>query len=347
MIRPWPPTFEPLKQLSRGHQQTLAAYCAWSRRRADQTRQHRVMLADGDRIVLHDDCPSGWQPGNRVALLVPGLGGCHKTPYLVRSAAKLNRRGTRTFRMDQRGFGSAAKLALWPYHPGRSEDVAAALRAIDQLTDGSSTSLVGFSLGGNIVLKLAGESPDLLPPNVTSVMAINPPIDLAALVAALEQPSNRFYNYYFTRTVLRGIARRHRHVWPADVAFPRFQSAHEFNERFLAPVCGFGTAQRYYTLCSSAQFLPAIRLPTLVLTSRDDPLIPAHSFEQAVLSPSTRLVMTDRGGHLGYLGTADPPDPDYRWLDWRVVDWVTGLESVLARLSSRHRSGSPLSAVAC
>ena len=128
MISPWPPTFEPLKRLSRGHQQTLAGYCAWAWQRADQTRQHRVTLADGDRIVLHDDCPSGWRPGHRVALLVPGLGGSHATPYLVRSAAKLNRRGTRTFRMDQRGFGSAANLARWPHHAGRSGDVAAALR---------------------------------------------------------------------------------------------------------------------------------------------------------------------------------------------------------------------------
>jgi predicted alpha/beta-fold hydrolase len=115
------------------------------------------------------------------------------------------------------------------------------------------------------------------------------------------------------------------------VELPRFRSAHEFNERFLAPVCGFGTARRYYALCSSARFLPAIRLPTLVLTSRDDPLIPARSFEQAALSRSTRLVMMDRGGHLGYLGTADPPDPDSRWMDWRVVDWVTGPQDVLTR----------------
>ena len=92
--------------------------------------------------------PIGWQPGHRIALLVPGLGGSHKTPYLVRSAAKLNRRGTHTFRIDQQGFGSAAKLARLPYHAGRSEDVAAALRVIDQLTGGSSTSLVGSANQG-------------------------------------------------------------------------------------------------------------------------------------------------------------------------------------------------------
>jgi predicted alpha/beta-fold hydrolase len=176
-------------------------------------------------------------------------------------------------------------------------------------------------------------------------MAINPPIDLAALIARLEHPSNKFYHHYFTRTVLRAVARRHQSVWPADVEFPRIKSPQEFNERFLAPVCGFGTAERYYALCSSARFLPAIRLPTLLLTSRDDPLIPARSFEQVLLSPSTRLVMTDRGGHLGYLGSANPRDPDSRWMDWRVVDWVTRQESVLARFSVGDRRGSPASAV--
>jgi predicted alpha/beta-fold hydrolase len=332
-VRPWPPAFEPLRRLSRGHQQTVAAYCAWTGPRAGWTRQHAVMLPDSDQVVLHDDSPAGWRPGHRVALLVPGLGGSQKTPYLVRTAAKLNRRGTRTFRMDQRGFGSAAKLSHWPHHAGRSEDVAAALRSIAEITDGSSASLVGFSLGGNIALKLAGLAPDLVPSNLTSVMAVNPPIDLAALIARLEHPSNRFYHQYFIRSVLRPLVRRHKRAWPAGARPPRFRTSHEFNERFLAPVCGFGTAQRYYELCSSAPVLSAIRLPTLVLTSRDDPLVPADSFERARLSRSTRLVMIDHGGHLGYLGTADPPDPDSRWMDWRVVDWVTAPEQILARAS--------------
>jgi predicted alpha/beta-fold hydrolase len=307
-----------------------------------------VALADGDRVVLHDDCPGGWRSAHRAALLVPGLGGSHATPYLVRTAAKLNRRGIRTFRMDQRGFGAAAGLARWPHHAGRSEDVAAALWAVDRITGGSQTSLVGFSLGGNIALKLAGESPDLVPPSVTGVMAVNPPIDLAALIARLEHRSNRFYHGYFMRAVLRLVARRHRDAWPSDAEFPRFRSSHEFNERFLAPLCGFGTAGRYYEVCSGARYLPAVRLPALVLASRDDPLVPAHSFERARLSPSTRLVMTEHGGHLGFLGTSAPPDPDLRWMDWRVVDWVTGTHSELARTSAgrdpgpRHVPGPPL-----
>jgi predicted alpha/beta-fold hydrolase len=346
MNTPWPPAFEPLERLGSGHLQTLAGYCAVARPRPGPARQHPVTLADGDRVVLHENCPGGWRPAHRAALLVPGLGGSHETPYLVRTAAKLCRRGVRTFRMDQRGFGAAAGLARWPHHAGRSEDVAAALRAVDRLTGGAPTSLVGFSLGGNIALKLAGESPDLVPPNVTGVMAVNPPIDLAALIARLEHRSNRLYHGYFMRAVLRVVARRHRDAWPADAGFPCFRSSHEFNERFLAPVCGFGTARRYYELCSAAPYLPAVRLPALVLASRDDPLVPAHSFERARLSPSTRLAMTDRGGHLGYLGRAAPPDPDLRWMDWRVVDWATGPQAALARPPACGRGGPPDSAVA-
>jgi hypothetical protein len=141
MISPWPPTFEPLAPFRHGPQQTLAAYCPWTRQRAGRARRHRVPLADEDQVVLHDDCPGGWRPGHGVALLVPGLGGCHMTPYLVRSAANLNRRGTRTSRMDQRTFGSAAKLARWPHHAGRSGDVETSVATGESKHSGRQTAV--------------------------------------------------------------------------------------------------------------------------------------------------------------------------------------------------------------
>src|SRR5262249_2807998 len=101
-----------------------------------------------------------------------------------------------------------------------------------------------------------------------------------------------------------------------------FQKLHEFNEAVIARVWEFGSAARFYALCSAAQFLPYIRVPALVIAARDDPIVPFQNFEQARFSPTTRLVVTDHGGHLGYLGPADAVDPDRFWIDWRVVDWV-------------------------
>jgi predicted alpha/beta-fold hydrolase len=98
----------------------------------------------------------------------------------------------------------------------------------------------------------------------------------------------------------------------------------EFNETFLSQVWGFGSAARYYEVCSAAQFLAGIRLPALAITARDDPIVPVASFERARFSPSTQRVITDHGGHLGFVGRPGPADPDSRWMDWRVVDWVTG-----------------------
>ena len=104
--------------------------------------------------------------------------------------------------------------------------------------------------------------------------------------------------------------------------FPRApKRLREIDDWFTAPICGFGTAENYYRVCSAAPLLPEIRLPTLIIAAADDPLVPVRTFEQLRLSPSTTLQITGHGGHLGYIG-ASGADPDRRWIDWRVVDWV-------------------------
>ncbi len=119
--------------MASGHAQTLAGVYLPAGRYPYRARQHRVALADGDQLVLHDDRPDAWQAGDRAALLIHGLAGCHTSGYMQRIAHKLSARGVRVFRMDLRGCGAGQGLARWPYHSGRTEDAVAALEAIARL----------------------------------------------------------------------------------------------------------------------------------------------------------------------------------------------------------------------
>lgn len=349
------PHFHPHPLLRNGHSQTLAGFLLFRTSIDEAASHHLVSLPDGDQIVLHDDCPPAWQPGDRTALLMHGLAGCHRSPYMQRIARKLNQRGVRTFRMDLRGCGAGELFARLPYHSGRSEDALAGLHKIVELCPGSPVSLVGFSLSGNIVLKLLGESPPDLPAHLDRAAAVSPPIDLAGCVEQLRTGTSRFYDRYFVRLLLQQIAARRRagadlHLpegWPgtnpaeATGASPPAAAAvgpagpappggralqvprgiYEFDAAFTAPLCGFGTAENYYRLCSSAQFIRQIRVPTLILTAADDPLVPATPFWQLALPSAVTLQVTEHGGHLGFIGRSTHV-PDRRWMDWRIVDWL-------------------------
>ena len=315
------PPFSPHPLLRNGHLQTVLSGYFGGRSPPYQARQQLVELKDGDRIVLHDDCPQHWIPGHRVALLIHGVAGSHLSPYQVRIAGKLNAAGIRTFRMDLRGCGAAARLARRPGHAGRSEDAAAAVRAITRECT-SPITMIGFSLGGNIALKLMGESGVNPPGRLDSCIAVAPPIDLTCCAHHIERGVQRIYSRSFANTLVRQI-RRHQH--PDAVALVRRnppKSIVQFDEQVTAPLSGFRNASEYYRDCSAAPFMSEIVHPTVILAAGDDPVVPVEMFRRASLSESTRLIVTRHGGHVAYIGKVSE-DPDRCWLDWRIVDWVS------------------------
>jgi predicted alpha/beta-fold hydrolase len=241
-----------------------------------------------------------------------------------RIADRLNDRGVRTFRMDLRGCGAGLGLARLPYHSGRSEDAVAALAMISVLCPGSPTTLIGFSLGGNIALKLLGESVDRVPSHLDRAMAICPPVDLLTCVKSLARGINRIYDRRFVGLLRQQLDAQGRLIPDAPRLDPRHQprGVFDFDEIFTAPVCGFGTALNYYRLCSSAQFVPEIRVPTMILAAADDPLVPRQTLTDLRLSKAVKLHLAPSGGHLGFIGRRND-DPDRRWMDWRVVEWAT------------------------
>jgi predicted alpha/beta-fold hydrolase len=318
------PPFEPHPLLRNRHAQTLAGTYLPAGQYPYAAKLHKIPLADGDAVVIHDDTPPGWSPDGRVAVLIHGLAGCHSSPYMTRVAAKLNAAGVRSFRMDMRGCGAGAGLSARPYHAGRSDDAAAVLRFVEQLCAKASITLVGFSLSGNIVLKLVGEAPQAVPANVVRVAAICPAIDLGRCVRSLVGPVQRMYDRYFVKELCHQIRgnRQLNSELPAIQAPRRMKSMFDFDDFYTGPVCGFGSADNYYASSSARQHLEQIRQPTFILAAADDPLVTIDCFRGLRLPANVLLHITRHGGHLGYVGKRGV-DADSRWMDWRIVDWVT------------------------
>lgn len=322
------PEFVPHPVFRTGDLQTLAGVMLPHRHSGRNailrpTTQVTLRLSDGDAIVLHDECPAGWQSPEATCLLIHGLTGCHRSGYMERLSARLNRRGIRCYRMDQRNSGAAHGLAANPYHAGRSDDVLAALREIVRQCPGSPIFLMGFSLAGNMVLKLLGENPERVPREVVRAAAVNPPIDLLESVERIGAFRNRLYDRYFARRLLKQLHKSDLMAERAafvDLNRPP-KSVREFDDFYTAPVSGFRDAEDYYLRCSSKQFLSHIEVPTLIISACDDPLVPVEIFHGIEASPHVKLYLSPGGGHLGYIARPGV-DPDRRWLDWRLLEWM-------------------------
>ncbi len=197
------------------------------------------------------------------------------------------------------------------------------MRFIEALCPGSAISLLGFSLSGNVLLKYLGESPSLCSSAIERAVAVNPPVDLAGCVFSLDRLSNRVYGRYFVNQLRKSVERLR--LGQPDVEIPanyrKPRRLYEFDDQYTAPMVGFKNADEYYARCSAGQFLKNVEVPTLILTANDDPLVPLTSFDGSRMSEAISFQVVDGGGHLGYIARHGD-DPDRRWMDWRVVEWV-------------------------
>jgi predicted alpha/beta-fold hydrolase len=321
-----------------GHLQTIAGAYLPHRLRFD-AKIHHVPLPDGDCLALHaDGCllpplPPGEDrgagtsqhhaPPRPTVLLLHGLAGSHQSGYMLRVSAKLRAKGVRVFRLDLRGCGAGIGLARHPLHAGRSEDAAAALDFVHHMCPDSPIHLIGFSMGGNIVLKLAGEFAENAPPYLASVVAASPPVDLAQCTREIQRGLNRIYDGAFVKALIKHIAVRNTLVPDAHSRplVPRPRRLMDFDSLFTAPLSGFADVHDYYARASSGPLLRNISIPTFIIAAASDPIVPVACFEQTIYSSTTQLIIAPCGGHLGFIA-AKNHDPDLRWLDWRIVDWI-------------------------
>ena len=326
------PSFQPRIGWGGAHAQTLAAAYLQAGVH-NQATQHVVELPDGDAIVLHEEAPRLGDMAP-VVLLLHGLSGCHGSPYMQRMAAKFQAAGVQAVRMDLRGAGAGETLARGHYHLGATGDVLAALRWIAEHRSPSAVFAVGVSLSGNILLRLLGEQAEAQS-LLQGAAVISPPIDPELCVRGLQRGLRRLYDRHFARTLWRRI--QGRCSKRADIHMPRETAAprtlFELDDVFTASVHGFADAVDYYTQCGAKSVLADIQTPTLVVTSRDDPLADFKQWDEVPLSPHVNLQVTQRGGHVGWYGRGGV-DPDRWWLEWRIVEAVTQAANRLVTSSS-------------
>ncbi|HSX10376.1 MAG TPA: alpha/beta fold hydrolase [Chlamydiales bacterium] len=313
--------FDPFPFIDDPHKQTIIS-SVFSFLFEPHSKRKLIPLSDGDKISLEITTPRDWKETGLTVFFVHGLCGSHKSPNLVRMAKRLEPLGIRTVRYNMRGCGSGKGHAKHNYHSGRSDDVFECIKAIKKDHPDSPIILIGFSLGGNIVLKLAGELGTLAPPFLDGVIAVSPPVELYSSVLMLGEPQNAIYEKYFYRLLRADVHYRHgkfKDLPPINL--PRNLKLYEFDQIYTAPISGFSSANDYYNKCSASHVVGDIAIPCKILLSEDDPIISSSSLDKYNLPSNVQVFKTKKGGHMGYLGrSAD--NKGFYWLDSLLVDWI-------------------------
>ena len=281
-----------------------------------------VPLPDGDKLSVEVTTPREWKPTDLTVIMVHGLCGSHRSPYLIRMVNRLEPEGIRAVRVNLRGCGSGKGLAKYMYHSGRSEDIFETIKHLKAQTPASPFVLIGFSLGGNIVLKMGGELGSLGNQFLSGLIAISPPVDLYASVTMLGTVDNAIYENYFVRLMCADVRYRHKKFKELPrVKLPSKLKIYEFDQLYTAPQYGFRDANDYYSKCSAAALVEDIAVPCKILVAEDDPIVSAKSLDSYQLPSNVDVFKTKKGGHMGFLGNPMEGKGLY-WLDSLLVDWI-------------------------
>ncbi len=317
------PGFEPHPLLKGAHVQTIVGRYIGGERLKLAAAPHQIALPDGDRLLVLESIPEGWEPPMPAAVLVHGLAGCADANYMGRLSQRLIGLGIRVVRMNLRGSGDGFGLARQIYHAGRSDDLLQVVRWLHGRTEGSPIALIGFSLGASLVLKAGIEAADNPVDGLDCLLAANAPIDLIHCARQMRRRENRMYNWNFVRWLRAMVDRLHQHfpdLGPSGLQGVR--TLYDFDDRYTAPRGGFASADDYYARCSVKDGLGRIALPGLVVHALDDPFIGAEPFLNIATPPALDVELVRHGGHLGYLSRS-PWMGTRRWLDSRFSAWLS------------------------
>jgi uncharacterized protein len=318
------------RRLTNGHLMTLYA---WGRpRRFPRLPEPDIRYFDVEppddglaRVLAH----CFWQIEHRSAPALVGLHGLEGSSsahYMRGLADKAWAAGFSVILLNQRNCGGTEHLSAGLYHSGLTNDprrVVEELIALDRL---SAIVVAGYSLGGNLALKLAGEYGDTPPPALKGVAAISPVVELEACVRALERRENVLYQWNFVRN-LKARMRRKARAWPGRFDSGRLggvRTVRAFDDAYTAPFWGFRDAEDYYHRASALRVAARIGIPALVVTAEDDPFVPTAPFRDPALAanPHVRVIVTRHGGHCAFVGDPANPDDDGYWAERAIVGFA-------------------------
>lgn len=310
--------FQPAWWLKSAHMQTIYPVL-FPRRFKLSLQRERLYLPDNDFLDLD------WIGNNprEIVIILHGLAGSIASPYAQGIMNAITQQGWQGVFMHFRGCSGEPNLLARSYHSGETEDLAFVVTTIRKRYPHAKLSVIGYSLGGNVLLKWLGESH--LVGLIDAAIAVSVPFNLSTVVMRLHQGASRIYQWWLLNCLKKDMLKKGQLI--SSVINPNrlkaIKTFREFDELVTAPLHGFKDADHYYSSCSSKQFLKGIQMPTLIVHALDDPFMTPQcipTFEE--LSQTTQLELYPYGGHVGFIAGIQPHKPIY-WLEQRIPEFIT------------------------
>ncbi|MGC1620696.1 MAG: alpha/beta fold hydrolase [Candidatus Acidiferrum sp.] len=321
--------FEPHWLLRNGHAMTIAAAFVPRKFELPAGEDRLFQVEAESRILGH----CHWQPGKRrdapVIAILHGLEGSSESSYVRGIAEKAFRLGFHAVRLNQRNCGGTEALTPTLYNSGMSGDYRAVLEELANDDGFEQIFFVGYSMGGNLVTKMAGEYGDAAPQALRAVCVVCPAMDLGACADALERSDNFFYQRHFVKGLMSRYARKAK-LFPKRYQLDGLgpvRSVREFDDKITAPQFGYRDAQDYYEAVGAKKVVAQVRVPMLMITAQDDPFVPYELFVLAnpAQNPAIRFLAPKHGGHCGFISNRG--GAERFWAEQRIVEFCEALRA--------------------
>ncbi len=312
--------YKPVWWLRNGHINTIASALFRKVEDVDYVRE-RLELPDGDFLDLDWSSRNG--KSRKLLIVLHGLEGNSQRPYVLGMVRHFNRNGWDAMGMNFRGCSGELNRLPQSYHMSKIDDLETVLHTINERGDYDAIALVGFSLGGSVVLNYLGKRAAFLPPIVKVGIAISVPVDLVPSVAEIASLKNRLYVLRFLNTLnpkMEEKMRQYPDNMPHPPKMPR--TLQEFDDWFTAPIHGFENAMDYWTKSAPLQYLPNINRPCLLINARDDSFLSEGCFPEYMTQHNEyfHLLTPDYGGHCGFLGKTETAG--VLWSEERTLEFA-------------------------
>lgn len=314
--------FDPLPLLSHPFAQTVIGSLGFPLC-APPSEMKITKCDDGASICGAVSIPHTWKNGSPIVIMTHGLAGSVESRYMIRISRQLFHKGVMVVRSNHRGIQCGRGMSRRLNHGGLTPDTLQLIRDVKTEYPDSPITLVGFSVGGNMVLKLLGELGTEAAGLLHEAVAVSPPVNLHDSALRFLEPDLYLIQKSFTKALVK-LVRQIEADFPDETptVFPENLSVLQFDERYTAPKWGYGSALEYYKKNSSAQFVPAITIPCKILYSADDPMVSGENIDKMDCPSCVERYRTQHGGHLGYLGKTESLF-NFRWMDQTLIKWLS------------------------